>query len=689
LYFWFFGCCYYFHHLILLFMRILTYILSAALCCQALGASAQKTALRTDKNLDVQFYHLRLDLPLDKSYLKGEVDCYFATNSGEISLDLHSDFKVSAIKGASTFAHAKNALTISLNAASRMPDGRQKITITYEGVPPIVDDNGLKKGLIYKEIGDDKTPIIASISEPDHAHLWFPCHNVFGDKADSINIDVTIPEKYSTFKDQKGKDQKVPFTVVANGKLVSTLKGEGTRTYQWKHLYPIHPQHVAIAVGDFAKTPSMWQSDETGKQFPISFYVRPADMEQSQGMMNRVPEIMTCLSNTFGTYPYHKEGLKIVNLNGIGTGKYGTVSQSTILMEDMKSIHMYRVVHSMSHMWFGNHISPENWQDDWITEALATYGESVWHEYKRSVRGYLNLLAEKEHFTGGKLYLEKPSDYSETLILNKGIWTIHMLRGILGDQYFYETLKGITEGKRLKKTTISTKDFQQIAEYYASENVTQKYDYFFEQWVFGEMYPSYEVSFENTKKAGVKINIAQKTLTSTPHLFRMPVRLELTLSDGTKQIENIQANAVPLQTLNIMTKLPVNNVVFDYGSRILKKLLFTRHIIDTKNPLFDFSVTPNDSRREFVIQCSALKKQNIKVELIQIADNIEFKEDKIIATQNFPNITGEFKQNFKIPLPLDKRNSYIVKVSGKSDVYSYTMNLLQLENKFEKMDEEK
>lgn len=670
-----------------MYMRILPIIFSSLLFMQANTAFAQKTTLRTDNSLDVSFYHLRLSLPLDKSALKGEADCYFTTDAKEVKLDLHSDFKISKIEGASNFAHAKHSINIALAPEATQADGRKKITIFYEGTPPLVEENGVAKGLIFKQVGEEKTPVIATIIEPDQAHFWFPCHNVFGDKADSMQVEITLPERDATFKDDKGKAQKVPIMAVSNGKLIATNKDKGNRTYVWKHSFPIHPQYAMIAVGDFAKSTQPWRDDETGLKFPIHFYIRPADMPESQAMMARSMEIMTCLSNTFGAYPYHREGLSIINVAGINTGQYGTNSQSAILMQDMQGIHMYRLVHSLSHMWFGNHITPENWQDSWLTEALATYGESVWHEYKRSVRGYLNMMAEKEFYGRGKLYLDMPVDYSEELIKKKGIWVVHMLRGVLGDKYFYETLKGITEGKRLKKSSISTKDFQEMAEYYASENVTQKYDYFFKQWVYGELYPTFDVSFENVKKQGVKLIVAQTSLTTLPSNFQMPIKVELTFADGTKSIENFQINAAPLQSQIIAATKEVVDIDFDHGMRVLKKLNYTRFIIDTKSPIYDFSVIPTDDRREFLLQFKTDKKQNIKVELIQVADQIELTADKVIATQDFPSFKDEFKQNFKIPLPLEKRNNYYVRVTGKSDVYTYKLILLQLVNKFEKTEE--
>lgn len=663
-------------------MRIFSFCLFILLCSSVRQVSAQKFSLRSDSTYDVTFYHLKLDLPLDKPYLKGEVDIHLKTKEQQVRLDLHHSYKVSAVKGASEFLTGKDGIYVTLSPEALGADGNYKISVVYEGDIPVLEVNGLERGLLYKQVGAEKSRMIASVIEDEYAHLIFPCHNVFGDKADSIKIDVAIPEENGTFKDKKGEVHKVPFTVVANGVLKGTEVKDGKRIYRWAHNYSIHPQHVSIAISDFAKTTKPWVDDERGTKFPIHFYVRPSQMEDAQGMMARVPEILTCLSNTFGNYPYHKEGLSMTLIH-MPVGQYALNGQSAIFMESFSTIYIYKAVHALSNMWFGNYITPEKWQDAWITEAFATYGESIWHEYKRSVRGYQMLLDQKEYFQKGKLYLDKTNDYSEERLNKKGIWVIHMLRGILGEQYFYETLAGITEGKRLKKTTISTKDLQEIAEYYASENVKQNYDYFFKQWVYGEGFPVFEVTFENLKKGGVDVTIAQQTNTTTPNHFHMPIRLEFTFADGTTKIEDkVIIEGKPLQTLHFPTDLPVKNIEFDHGNRLLKKLNFIRQKVDSKNPIYDFKITTSEDRREITITGTPMKKQNVKVELIQMADMVEFVADQVLATIDIPSVKTTFQKSFKIPLPLDKRANYLIRVVGKSDIYTYPIRLLQLENKF-------
>ena len=216
-------------------------------------------------------------------------------------------------------------------------------------------------------------------------------------------------------------------------------------------------------------------------------------------------------------------------------------TQSNVLLEDLKATNMYKVVHQMANMWFGNHISPKEWQDAWITEALATYAEAMWQEYKRGLNVYQIILDEKEYFDGGLLYLNKQEDFSEERLAKKGLYAIHMLRGVMSDSYFFETLKAITAGKRMKgkysKTYLSTQDFKEICEYYASENIEQKYDYFFDQWIYGEYFPIYKVKYSiSGNKAS--LNILQEKRSSTPDFFTMPYKIQVILEDGTVSEKN-------------------------------------------------------------------------------------------------------------------------------------------------------
>ena len=345
----------------------------------------------------------------------------------------------------------------------------------------------------------------------------------------------------------------------------------------------------------------------------------------------------------------------------------------------------------MASMWFGNHISPKEWQDAWITEALAAYSEAIWQEYKRGLNVYQMILDEKEYFDGGKLYLDKQEDYSKERLNKKGMYAIHMLRGIMSDTYFFETLKAITSGKRMKegwsKTYLSTETFQEICEYYASENIDQDYTYVFDQWIHGEFFPTYRVSYalDNGK---VNLTVKQAIRTTRPTIFTMPIKIEILMEDGTvvKKVINDKITDPKFkeaeQNFEIEVDGTVKDVLFDPSNWIFKDLKYVRKVSNDKLALQNFEITTTDYRRKLEVKYEVPKKQDVSIELIQVADGISVKEDKSISVQSFKKETGPQAHTFKIPLGLTSRGVYKLVVSTKGETFTKVLRLKRIKAMF-------
>lgn len=649
-------------------------------------------------NINAKFYHIDVEVSLDKSFIKGILICEFVAikeNVNEITLDLADQLKVRKIEGAASFEQNKNQILITLSGDPLAKEQRSSVTIHYEGEPPVIEgENGIQKGLIYGTHGKKDNPVIASVCYPNGGFLWFPCKKGLGDKVDSIYIDITIEDKKVTeiFVNPKTKEEEareMPIIAVSNGVLEAIVKvGEDKKKYQWRHRHRIAPHHVLLAISNFMKAESEFKG--RGYTFPIDFYLFPEKLKESSSMMRRVPEIMTCLTNTFGPYPYKDEGFNVTQV-GISLGMDGMPTQTNILLEDMKGIHMYKAVHQMASMWFGNHISPKNWQDAWITEALATYAEAMWQEYKRGLNVYQIILDEKEYFDGGKLYLDNKDSYSEERLSKKGMYAIHMLRGIMSDTYFFETLKAITSGKRMhgnwSKTYLSTENFREICEYYASENIERNYKYFFDQWIRGEFYPTYRISY-SVSSGSISLNIKQDKLKSMPSIFTMPYKVEIVLEDGSvvKKLINIDQHKAIFNQADQTFEIPVNgtvvDVLFDPSNWIFKDLKYVRKVDNDRFALKDLEVVTSNHRRKFEVKYNASKKQDVTIELIQIADGISIKEDKIIDSQTFKKESGQVSHKFKIPLGYGSRGVYRVIVTGKGERFTKMLRLKRIKEIF-------
>lgn len=643
-------------------------------------------------NIDMKFYHIDVEFALDKPFLAGAVYMEFVATQSDVTefmLDIGEGLKVTKVDGASEFKQTGEQLYVKLSSDPLKKEEKGTIKVYYEGTPVnvevAVDGAKVNKGLIYKERGSDdkKNLLIVTTTYPQLGYKWFPCLKGIGDKADSIYLDITIAKK-SGLVEINGKDQKVPYQAISNGVFAGTEKLEDDKLkFKWRHRHRIATHHVVVAISNFAKVEGEYKSKDY--TFPLEFYVFPENLEQSQATMQRLPEIMACLTRTFGDYPFLNERFAVIE-TGLQLGLDGMPMQTAVLVEDLKSFHMYQVVHQAAAMWFGNHISPEEWQDAWITEALATYAEAMWQEYKRGLNILQIIMDEKEYLDKGKLYLESETDYSKELLSKKGMYVIHMLRGMMGDTYFFEALKGITGLKRNRSTYISTKKFQEICEYYASENVDRKFGFFFDQWIHGEYFPIYNVAWETSKKGELKVTVRQQKRETAPELFKMPYKIKILFTDGTVQEETIDMDKVKGLEEEIFT-FPVTKEVqefqFDPANWIFKELQYTRQVINTKTPINDMKIETSEGRRKVNISFNVVKKQDVKIELWRKADGVKLLKDELVNTQVLEKAEGEKNLPFKIPVGIKDRDVFILRISGKSDIYNKELRIVQLESKFE------
>ncbi len=670
-------------------MNRYTILLFLALFMVSNLSAQEKEEEHSTSTINVKFYHIDTKISLDKTVISGNVYIeYLATidDLKTVELDLNQGLKISKIDGAASFEQKENKIIIQL-AEALAKDSKGTLKIFYEGeAPSETGENGVKRGLIRSTHGKKNNTVIATVCFPEGASLWFPCKESSYDKADSVYIDITIESRKveEIFYNPNTKKEvvaEIPMIAVSNGNLEGIETKDGKKKFKWRHRHRIAPHHIMIAISDYMKIEKKFNA--RGSKYPIDFYIFPEKFKESRAMFNRAPEIMDCLTNTFGTYPYKNERFAITMV-GIPLGLDGMPTQTNVMLEDMKSTHMYKLVHQSASMWFGNHISPATWQDAWITEALAAYAEAMWQEYKRGLNVYQIILDQKEYFEGGKLYLDKKENYSKERFNKKGMYVLHMLRGVMGDSYFFASLQAITGQKRIRgkkaKTYLSTQNFQKICEYFASENVDIDYQYFFDQWVYGEYFPKYSVKYSLNKKQ-VTLDIYQVKRDFDPELFAMPVKLEIISTEGRVQTKIIEVTK-ERETFVFDVSEDVREVEFDPFNWVFKDLEYTCQILNTKYLLHNFNLVPTNYRRKVEISFNSPKKQDLVIELIQIADGVLLTEDKVVSTQKIDKHIGDFKQSFKIPLSYTQRGAFKLVVKGKGGIYSKQVRLKRIKKIF-------
>jgi aminopeptidase N len=279
-------------------------------------------------------------------------------------------------------------------------------------------------------------------------------------------------------------------------------------------------------------------------------------------------------SNYFGDYPFKNEKYGMTQI-----GFYGAIENQTNTIINNMSLDWYLVsIHELAHMWFGDMITCKTWHHAWLNEGFASYCEALWIEKKGGFDEYKQYISYFEYYQDGTIYLEDISDpfnIFTSIVFDKGAYTLHMLRGVMGDSIFFNCLFNYATNEELMYMNATTEDFISICE----ETFKQDLDWFFNQWVYDEYFPIYEYNFyqnPSTFEIEVQINQIQSNY-GRRDVFKMPIQLKLNFMDSGDTIISLW-NDQKFQTFNIDLAKAVDSIEFDPDNWILKDVHFVTSI---------------------------------------------------------------------------------------------------------------
>ncbi len=110
--------------------------------------------------------------------------------------------------------------------------------------------------------------------------------------------------------------------------------------------------------------------------------------------------------------------------------------------------------------------------------------------------------------------------------IRKDAVVLHMLRGVVGDSTFFNILRSYTADPSVQYGVATTEDFQAIAESVSGMDL----NYFFQEWIYGENFPSYSVVWSNQNISGNLYDLSLKisqNVNSNPSFFTMPIQIKV------------------------------------------------------------------------------------------------------------------------------------------------------------------
>lgn len=424
------------------------------------------------------------------------------------------------------YSQRRGTLLVTLTHVANRGE-QLKVAVAYHGRP--------KDGLILTA-DKDGTPSATGDNWPDRVHHWIPSLDHPSAKA-TVRFTVTAPARD---------------LVVANGALELTRSNSNkTRTWVWNEGVPIPPYCMIIAVGDFARV------EPTQQAVPqLSYYVPQSDSRFAvQGFAPSAPSLKY-FSETVGPFPYEKLAMIV------GATRYGGMENSTAivfgsnLFEDFQKkqprSRVYDiptnvrdvVAHEIAHQWFGDSVTEATWADLWLSEGFATYFDGLFierYEGKDDFRAYMKTAAEeyfayeKEHKT--PIHDKETEDLNQLLNPNnyqKGAWVLHMLRGLTGDNAFFQGLRDYYAEHR--NATATTEDLRAALEKTSGMNLKD----FFRQWVYGSGHPSYEAVCRwsppgDSNQTGV-VELVVRQVQEGDDPFLIPLTIEIVTRDGSQRV---------------------------------------------------------------------------------------------------------------------------------------------------------
>ena len=496
---------------------------------------------------DVTYYKLNLRLSVSPQNLGGSVTMVaksLVDNLSFVTLDLMNSMKVDSVTvgGVRIAGFVQQSAFVTIPLDRGYASGEYLSVVTYyHGVP---GSSGFGS-FAFQTVPGSATPWVWSLSEPYGAKDWWPCKDTPGDKADSVDIWITCDSQLK---------------VGSEGKLVDLVdNGNGTTTYKWKHRYPIATYLISIAVSDYAVV-SGWFKYAPNDSMQVLDYALKSDapganITQATQSMGVTLAMLKIYSDLFGLYPFIKEKYGHSQFGWGGGMEHQTMTSVGSFDESL-------IAHEMAHQWFGDMITMRTWPHIWLNEGFATYCVALYREKMYGTSAYRDevfnhILPGILETSGGSVYVRDTSTvgsvFNTVLVYHKGGAVLHMLRHVLGDSVFFRAMKAYATDPRFQYRTASTEDFQSVCESISGKQL----GYFFQEWIYGERYPSYRYLWgiaKNGEGYRARVTLNQSTLTSNPQFFQMPIDFRFTGSGLDT-------------TIVVMNTIPNQDFVFDFTQR--------------------------------------------------------------------------------------------------------------------------
>jgi aminopeptidase N len=524
-------------------------LLCVAVCLLVMPSSswaAEKMRLRVDD------YQIDAELTPHTHKISARAKVKF-TALDDLSIatfELHNALRVTKVLDAA--GKPLSAERVTQDSTIRVPlttpvakDSSSTLTFEYEGALDSADDSPVQ-GLKLAYISDDTTYLL-------YAGRWFPV-NAYGINRFTATMNITVPAHMIVIGSGKESAGAAPATKRPAGALP-------TKTFAFTWDKPSFPGTIVAGIFQESK------SDEAGLDLHVFF--KPAHQTLGVSYATTAVKEFTYYVTLYGPAP--STTLKVVEIPDDTVPAAWAPEIAAISSRAVTEKVNYRLLaNTIAHQWWGASVSPASRDDWWLNDGFARYSEARYVEQAAGQAGLEETVKDMSVgalaydtvplSSAGKLDLFSPE--FQSLVTDKGAMILHMLRWVIGDQKYDQTMR--TFASKYAGKSASLDDFRALAE----QNYGQQLTWFFSQWLDSTGAPEFKTKYTiyrlgNNKGFRVVGQIAQDL-----DLFRMPVDLKIDTDGKTenKRIEVVGTNSA----FNVETFGKPRRIVVDPDDRVLK-----------------------------------------------------------------------------------------------------------------------
>jgi aminopeptidase N len=526
-----------------------------------LAPRSAKTGLpltREQASVDFQTADLTFEVLPAKERINGHAVLGFLVKApiAKLQFDLDPELPISAIAAdgrvldKSAWGNNGGLVTVVLPQPKNAGD-ILSLAVTYGGRPHIAKRAPWDGGIVWSHTKAGK-PWVATAVEGEGCDLFWPCFDNSMVEVGTVTQHVIVAKGLSA---------------PSNGRLLGVDHlSDGRTRWNWQARHP-NNYAIAIDVAPYKLAQTTYQS-RYGYRMPVQYWYLPGEDKAAQGLLAEMVKTVGFFEATIGPYPWWDEKMGVVETPHLGM-EHQTINAYGNNYKLAPEGFDWLMNHEFSHEWFGNQLTNADWDDMWLHEGFGSYMQPVTLAsldgrmvYDAAMFKQRQTIANKypivsgHHQTEEQVYDPKKGPGGDIYV--KGSWVLHTLRGLIGDQAFWTSIRREVYGRpdprpgNFQPRFGSTTEFQAITSQEAHRNLKWFFDVYLRQAHLPRLV---------TTQQGTTLNLQWRTPRGLP--FPMPVEVDV---DGHRQVVPMTSGRGSLTVPNTYSL-----VTIDPDSKILRQ----------------------------------------------------------------------------------------------------------------------